>query len=224
MKPQTIIKQERGNALFLILIAVALFAALSYAVTTSGRGSGNIDREQALIAASQVTQFPAAIRTAVTRMVITGTLATAVDFTTTPSASDTADVFGAAGGGVVQQDVPANVGGSAPAWNYLHANHGTDGWYIAGIGTDATTSGRDVIVALSDISNAVCGTINRGLGITGNILNEGTTVTYAAGTNGVNGLASSASTFFAYNADPQPFACVQNNSTHYVYYHAIVEQ
>src|SRR5690606_5024544 len=94
-------KGERGNALFLILIAVALFAALSYAVTQSGRGGGTIDNETALINASQITQFPAAVRTAVTRMVLTGTAVSGLNFDAvggTGTDVETA-VFNPSGGG-----------------------------------------------------------------------------------------------------------------------------
>ena len=64
---------ESGNVLFLILIAVALFAALSYAVTQSSRtGGGASDGEQNLINSAQVTQYPASVRTAIVRMIIDG--------------------------------------------------------------------------------------------------------------------------------------------------------
>lgn len=58
----------KGNALFLILIAVALFAALSYALTQSGRGGGGIDREQAEIKAAEIVQYVGSIRHAATRL------------------------------------------------------------------------------------------------------------------------------------------------------------
>tara|TARA_B100000686_G_scaffold332369_1_gene397038 strand:- start:1861 stop:2559 length:699 start_codon:yes stop_codon:yes gene_type:complete len=65
-------KREAGNALFLILIAVALFAALSYAVTNSERGGGGIDKEKATILASQMTQDISRVQSAIQRLKIIG--------------------------------------------------------------------------------------------------------------------------------------------------------
>lgn len=64
------IKTQSGNVLFLILIAVALFAALSYAVTTSNRGGGDIDREKVQMQAVQIVSYTSAIHAAITRMTL----------------------------------------------------------------------------------------------------------------------------------------------------------
>ena len=56
----------------MILIAVALFAALSYAITSSSRGGGGIDSEQAEIYASQILQQVASIQTQIQRLEIVG--------------------------------------------------------------------------------------------------------------------------------------------------------
>ena len=68
-------KSESGNVLFLILIAVALFAALSYAVTQSSRsGSSDASSEKSLVSSSVLTEYPAGVRTAIMRMIVSSSI------------------------------------------------------------------------------------------------------------------------------------------------------
>ncbi len=84
LKNKTDRNGESGNVLFLILIAVALFAALSYAVTQSSRsGGGDAASETNLINSSTITQYPAGIRTALVRMIVSsGVTADELSFNT----------------------------------------------------------------------------------------------------------------------------------------------
>lgn len=61
--------QQNGNILFLILIAVALFAALSYAVTSSSRsGNPSVSKEKAQLAAGVSDSCSAAVNTGTMRV------------------------------------------------------------------------------------------------------------------------------------------------------------
>lgn len=63
------LQNEKGNVLFLILIAVALFAALSFAITSSTRTtSGDTSKDKDSLVASQILQHGAAIQNALMRM------------------------------------------------------------------------------------------------------------------------------------------------------------
>lgn len=67
-------KTEKGNVLFLILIAVALFAALSYAITSSSRSSGgDASKEKLNIELSALQQASINAATGITRMRTFGT-------------------------------------------------------------------------------------------------------------------------------------------------------
>ena len=61
---------SRGNVLFIIFIAIALFAALSYAVMQSG-GASDIDREKAEIYATELAQWFSSVQYEFNRMAST---------------------------------------------------------------------------------------------------------------------------------------------------------
>lgn len=64
---------EHGGALFLILIAIALFAALSYALTLSSRsGQSNISTERAKLAAGEMIQHSNAVHQALKTLLVKG--------------------------------------------------------------------------------------------------------------------------------------------------------
>jgi len=227
-------KGERGNALFLILIAVALFAALSYAITQSGRGGGTLDKESAIIAAGQVVEYPATLRTAITRMIITGTPASgagAVEFDLTPEGT-TNELFSSAGGGMT--DIPPPAASGATAWTYADAIHATDGFYIKDVGSNTSVSGREAVAVAQGVTLTVCQQINKGLGQASPYTPAALTAvmnwaaplatynTANANTLNGNGVGSAAA-----NVDGESFTCVSNAVTAiapYHYVHALIEQ
>lgn len=118
------LRPQKGNALFLILIAVALFAALSYAITQSGRGgSGGVNREREGLNTAQVVQFMGAVQQAVNRLLLSGCTLTTLNFDTpgltgydnlSAPADGTCDIFGPAGGGVTYIAPPSGFSGGEP--------------------------------------------------------------------------------------------------------------
>lgn len=177
---------QKGSALFLILIAVALFAALSYAITSSGRGSGSLTKEDASISAAQITQQAAMMAQGVMRMSVMGLPLENLSFEETnltgyahtPVVPIQNRLFAPEGGGVLytpprtswfadatlrQWAFPGNtcVTGLPPGPG---GQGGQFGYYCY---QDAART--DMIAALPEIREDICLAINQGLGITGSI-------------------------------------------------------
>lgn len=239
---------ERGNVLFLILIAVALFAALSYAVTQSTRsGGGNAADEGSLINAAAVTQYPAGVRTALVRMVIGGTDVQLLEFNspanfgdlTLVSAGYTMGVFHPDGGGATYQQAPPEVMANAMAgtWRF---NAETQIENI-GVTNAGGGEGNDLVAFLPGVARSLCVKTNEELGIN---------ITVDANSNGIPDIAGLAATdttdtigagagppaYITFNTadgnviagdmSGQPFGCFDDtaNGNQFVYYHVLLER
>lgn len=227
---------ESGNALFLILIAVALFAALSYAITQSGRGGGNVTQQTALITAGQVTEQPADVRSATTRMILTGITGTSIVFDASASVNNVFDTV-TGGGGATNVPPPTGACNSAAdcaAWVYVPAytNASTHGYFILGVGSGGV-NGSDAMALLkgtSGVSDQVCQAIQKGLGFTVSTpptLAQTVAMTAAdaaAQTVGYNAAGNAATIADAGSTlSNQDFACVKDNGVN-AYYGSLIDQ
>lgn len=230
-------KSERGNVLFLILIAVALFAALSYAVTQSTRsGGGDASKETNLVNAAGITQYPASIKTAITRMIISTSADPEKLLFDTPSTFGTLDdttrpnaVFHPSGGGATYVEAPSSVmNGATGTWHFNAENQ------VINIGTSAAAIAADnvdIIAFLPNIKKAVCDSIHTKLGLTlsyetptgidyesdMDVAKPGDFTAAAGGT--IGGTPTTPDTLGS-----QPQGCFIGDSDEYVYYHVVAER
>ena len=164
--------QENGNALFLILIAVALFAALSYAITQSGRGGGNITKETDILAARALVEYATQLRTSIDRMRITNNCSdtqisfehsgTAVYDNTNSPTDGRCQVFHSNGGNLDVRTVSTDAldAGAAGRWVFNTANE------IIDVGSNCSGDACTELVAqVSSIRKDVCLEINNRLGV-----------------------------------------------------------
>ncbi len=113
------IDSEKGNVLFLILIAVVLFAALSFAFTQNTRpGIATPNSEVLEIQASEIVQYATYIENTIMRMIISQKcspedisfympgIAKLATYKHTPESPDTCKVFHPLGGGANYHLIP----------------------------------------------------------------------------------------------------------------------
>ena len=236
---------EAGNVLFLILIAVVLFAALSYAVTQSSRsGGGGADGEANLVNSAQITQYPASVRTAIVRMIISGVDVSQLNFDP-PSEFGAAPagtncntvpapcVFHPTGGGATHVTAPAAVTASGGQAQWVFSSN----YAIENIGTTA----NDIMAFLPGVGAAICARLNTELGIAPSADGDSDGVSVGATTGvsssdnmdrtnglGIGAAASAPGTLIDGDYSSQPFGCYDvddgDNTSDLVYFHVLVER
>jgi len=166
----------KGNVLFFILIAIALFAALTYAITNSGRSSSSMDKERGTINATDYLSYGASMEKTVGRLLSNDISENGLSFENTiwkqydgtnvmgaNAACTTAacKIFDPAGGGLEPRTFPAlPVTGVAAD---VQSGHGVVyNLKVTGVGTTA----HDLVLMIAVLDQNTCIQINKNLGIT----------------------------------------------------------
>lgn len=154
---------ERGNAFFIILLGVVLFAALMFTFSRSGRQGGeNISKKTIDLAVVDVIEYAQKLERAAGRVMLGGRFSESqisfdngTDYANANCTADQCKVFHPSGGGASWRAPPPDISGSN--WIINGKNR------IPDIGDDAAA---DLTILLPGLSLEVCRKINDKLGVT----------------------------------------------------------
>ncbi len=153
---------EQGNALIYVLIAIALFAALSFILgrQTDTSEVGTIEEEKAELYAAQLISYAAQAKQVIDQMSFTGTdidefdlvLPGVAAFSIAPHIDK---VYHPEGGGLTPGNLPTNAVAQSTA-------DPVPGWYMGRFNNVewTATAGTDLILIAYQISQSVCERIN----------------------------------------------------------------
>lgn len=161
-------RNEDGNVLFLILIAVVLFAALTYAVVDSNRGGEtDVSKEKGELSAGEILNKVTAMQTVITRLMIANgcddvnisfenAVVAGYDNDDAPD-DNSCHVFNVSGGAMSWEDAPEK------------ANDGSDWRFVANrVGKadnseNVGTSAQDLVMLLPNVTSNICNSINESM-------------------------------------------------------------
>lgn len=208
---------QSGNVLFAILIAVALLAALTVAVSRSDRGIGTMDREKATLNINKFMTFALDVKRASEQLLREGISERQLSFAHhelagygTPDTNARLEVFNIAGGGAAFTQVPDVVNDGSQWEFYSHTAAPGEG--------DANKP--ELMLVLPNVTGAFCKAFNDFAGLSSQPEDTGACVhdttkrfngTYP--TSGVNILDVS-----EFSHSPAPYACVRCGDNHHIYY------
>jgi len=218
---------QSGNALFFILIAIALLVGLTFVMTRSASDTnqtGNV--EQARIKMSQVVRYAKGLETGVQQLIIRGCSENEISFEndvdpnyTNPNspADRSCHVFDAAGAGLAWQEFGEDLAGANSSIGFINSI------YINGIENNTTPAGNDLIIVVN-LGQSVCEQINKdlGLSVTPADIQMNTDVwdDYYIGTFATNeaiGLPGRAPAL-----QGQTNGCVLDDGGHYIFYNVLL--
>ncbi len=162
---------ERGNVLFIILIAIALLASLSYAITHSSRGGDTFNSERTGLAADEIIAYGNTLSTAVGQLRLRGCTTSQISFenniatiyTNGSAPSDNScHIFHPDGGGMTYQNTNSSSLIASGTGIYFDGS-----MEIEDIGTTcAATACSDLVFYVRDLKENICIEINNKLSIT----------------------------------------------------------